>query len=117
MTGEAGEHIRDEHRIAIKAPAGQQPFGAVLERVGPAAHGIGIKLAQRLEPVEAEPLRQARHGRGRHFSASCKLAHREQRDILGMIQQPLRRRPELSGKRIECRQYPVAKGISFHRHF
>jgi hypothetical protein len=78
------------------------------------ADGVRIDLPELLESVEAQFLRQPRHRRRRHLRAPGKLAHRKQRDILRMIQQPLRRRPELPRKPVEIRQQPIVNILRAH---
>ena len=101
MPGHASQHVGGEGSVSIKRTPGLQLLCAAHEVVRPAPHRRRVDLPQAVESVETQALGQPCHRRGRNTGALGLFAHREQRNIFGIVEHPACRHTMLRGQSIE----------------
>ncbi len=116
MLRERGKYVLHQRRVTFAFATLKQFLGAAAITLRPLADRLGMQLAHAVIAPKAEMLGKPRQRRRRNAGAAGLLAHRQQRDIGGMIDDPARRLFQLGRQRFKAGLQPrIERGKTFHR--
>ena len=110
MLAERSKNILHQRLIALAVAADQKLLGAAAIALRPFAHGVGKQLANPVIAAQAETLGKPGQRCRCDAGATGLLAHRQQRDVGRMIDDPARRLFQLRRQVVKSGLEPRIEG-------